>query len=148
MTEELAAAADFISIGTNDLTQYVLAADRGNAQVGSIYDPLHPAVVRLVHSAVAAARRRRTPVSACGELAADVRGVLLFVGMGVSELSVSPSAVPRTKALVRRFSAASAGALVEEVMKLQTGSAIAARLHTAAEELDVRTDAREARDAR
>lgn len=148
MAEELAAAADFISIGTNDLTQYVLAADRANASVGSIYDPLHPAVLRLVHAAVAAARRQRTPIAACGELAADARGVLLLVGMGVSELSVSPPAVPRIKALVRRLSAAGAGAVVEDVMTLQTPSAIAARLHTATAELDVRSDAREARDAR
>jgi phosphoenolpyruvate-protein phosphotransferase len=133
MADELAAAADFLSIGTNDLTQYVLAVDRGNADLAALYQPLHPAVIRLVRVAIAASIRRRTPVAVCGEAASDPRAVALFVGMGVRELSVHPSAVPGIKTQVRRLSTDAARALVEEVAALPTAAAVAARIEAAQE---------------
>jgi phosphotransferase system enzyme I (PtsI) len=133
MADELAAAADFLSLGTNDLTQYVLAVDRSNADLAALYQPLHPAVIRLVRAAIAASIRRRTPVAVCGEAASDPRAVPLFVGMGVRELSVHPSAVPAVKTQVRRLSTDVARALVEEIAALPTAAAVFARIEAAQE---------------
>jgi phosphoenolpyruvate-protein kinase (PTS system EI component) len=147
MADELAAAADFLSIGTNDLAQYVLAVDRENAQVASLYQPLHPAVLRLVRATMDAATNRRTPVCVCGEAAADSRAVPLFVGMSVTELSVRPSMVPRVKAQVRRMSAQAARALADEVVSLPTAAAVLARI-AAASEAETGIDVRETGYAR
>ena len=99
--EVLAAHADFFSLGTNDLTQYTLAAERGNAAVAALADPLHPAVLRLIErtARAAGAAGRRTAV--CGELAADPLAVALLLGLGVTELSLSPAQVPLVKQAVR-----------------------------------------------
>ena len=102
---------DFFSIGTNDLTQYALAAERGNASVAGIADPLDPGVLRLI-DAVCRAAEGRSLVSVCGELAADERAVPLLVGLGVRELSVAPSSVPGVKEAVRRISTAADADLV------------------------------------
>jgi len=102
MAEEVAAAADFLSIGTNDLAQYVLAADRDSAAMARYYQPLHPAVLRLVRDVIATATRQGKPVSVCGETAADPLAIPLFIGMGVTELSVPPAAVARVKVQVRQ----------------------------------------------
>jgi phosphoenolpyruvate-protein phosphotransferase/dihydroxyacetone kinase phosphotransfer subunit len=98
----LGAVVDFFSIGTNDLTQYTLAAERGNDAVASLADGLHPAVLRLIEMTAAAGAERSIPVGVCGELASDVAAVPLLLGLGVNELSVAPPAVPRVKAAVRR----------------------------------------------
>jgi phosphoenolpyruvate-protein kinase (PTS system EI component) len=95
---------DFLSIGTNDLTQYALAAERGNDGVAAVADPLDPGVLALV----AAAGRASTPVGLCGELAADELATGLLVGLGVRELSVVPAAVPLVKQAVREVDAGSA----------------------------------------
>ena len=147
MADELAAAADFLSIGTNDLAQYVLAADRHSPHMAAFYQPLHPAVLRLVRDVVAAATRRHRPVSVCGEAAAEPRAVPLFLGMGVTELSVRPSAVTRVKSQVRRIDAAAARALAEEVAALPTAVDVAARID-AASEREAGIDVREVRNAR
>ena len=84
--EELAATADFVSIGTNDLTQYVLAADRGNAHVEAMCDALSPAVLAALGLAVKGARKQGVPVSVCGEMAGDPLGAVLLVGLGVEGL--------------------------------------------------------------
>jgi multiphosphoryl transfer protein len=96
---------DVFSIGTNDLTQYTLAAERGNPAVAGLADPLDPAVLTLID---AVCRAGPTPVAVCGELAADEQATALLVGLGVRELSVAPAAVPRIKAHVRELSAATA----------------------------------------
>jgi phosphocarrier protein FPr len=96
---------DFLSIGTNDLTQYTLAAERGNPAVAAVADPLDPGVLRLV-DAVCRAAGERALVAVCGEAAADPLAAELLVGLGVRELSVAPAAVPGTKQLVREISAA------------------------------------------
>jgi phosphoenolpyruvate-protein phosphotransferase len=99
--DALALEADFFAIGTNDLTAYTLAVDRSEADVADLYDPVHPAVLRLVQFAIEAALRMRMPVSVCGELAAAPRMTPLLLGLGVRSLSMNASAVPRVKQIVR-----------------------------------------------
>jgi phosphotransferase system enzyme I (PtsI) len=89
--------ADFFAIGTNDLTMYTLAIDRGDEQVAGLYNPLHPAVLRLIQFSIEAALRARIPVSVCGEMAGDPRYTALFLGLGVRELSMSSLSLPRVK---------------------------------------------------
>ncbi len=99
--DALALDADFFAIGTNDLTMYALAVDRGGAEVSALYDPLHPGVLRLVRFAIEAALRRHIPVSVCGEMAANPRLAPLLLGMGLRSFSMNASAVPRVKQAVR-----------------------------------------------
>lgn len=114
--DALAAEADFFAIGTNDLIMYTLAIDRGDERVAHLFDPLHPAVLRLVHFAVDAALRRGKPVSVCGEMAGDPRYLPLFVGLGVRELSMSPKALPRVKQRLRRLDAAACAELAHAML--------------------------------
>jgi len=99
--DALALEADFFAIGTNDLTMYTLAVDRAESDVSSLYDPLHPAVLRLVQFATEAALRMRMPVSVCGEMAADPRLTPLLLGLGLRSFSMNAAAVPRVKQAVR-----------------------------------------------
>jgi len=99
--DALAAECDFFSIGTNDLTQYTLAVDRGNERVAHLYDPLHPAVLSLISRSVEAARVADIPISICGEMATNPLAVPLLVGLGINELSGTPSQVPLVKEIVR-----------------------------------------------
>jgi phosphotransferase system enzyme I (PtsI) len=98
--DSLARAADFFAIGTNDLTMYTLAIDRGEEQVAHLYNPLHPAVLRLIQFTIEAALRARIPISACGEMAGDPRFAALFLGLGVRELSMTANALPRVKSRI------------------------------------------------
>jgi len=97
----LARECDFFSIGTNDLTQYVLAADRGNERVAHLYNSLHPAVLSLINMSVRAANREGIPVSVCGEVATNPLAVPILIGLGIDELSGAPGAVPIVKEIVR-----------------------------------------------
>ncbi len=98
--DSLAQEADFFAIGTNDLTMYTLAIDRAEEQVADLYNPLHPAVLRLVQFSIEAALRARIPVSVCGEMAGDPRYTALFLGLGVRELSMTSNALPRVKSRI------------------------------------------------
>jgi phosphocarrier protein FPr len=100
----MAEQADFFSIGTNDLTQYTMAADRGNPGLASYHDALHPSVLRLISMVVDGARKHDRLVAVCGEAAADERAAAIFVGLGVKELSLSSSKIPHLKACLRRQS--------------------------------------------
>jgi phosphoenolpyruvate-protein phosphotransferase len=99
--DALALESDFFAIGTNDLTAHTLAVDRGESDVAEIYDPLHPAVLRLIQFATEAALRMRMPVSLCGEMAGEPRVTPLLLGLGLRAFSMNASAVPRVKQVVR-----------------------------------------------
>lgn len=103
LAEDLAREVDFFSIGTNDLTQYTLAAERGNQEVSGLYTPRHPAVLKLIRNTVEGAHKVGISVAVCGEFAADPEGSQILVDMGVDELSVNPIAIPRVKQNVRRL---------------------------------------------
>ena len=100
-----AAECDFFSIGTNDLTQYTLAVDRGNERVAHLYDGLHPSVLSLIDLSVKSAERAGIPISICGEMASNPLSIPILVGLGIGELSLVPSAVPFAKEIVRALDA-------------------------------------------
>ena len=99
--DALAHAADFFAIGTNDLTMYTLAIDRGDEQVAHLYNPLHPAVLRLIQFTTEAASRARIPLSLCGEMAGDPRYSALLLGLGIRDLSMAAASLPRVKQRIR-----------------------------------------------
>ncbi len=114
--DRYAAEVDFLSVGTNDLTQFTLAVDRGNDLVAGRYRELHPVVLRLVRETVEAGRRHGVPVSLCGEMAGNPRVAPLLVGLGLRELSASPSFLPDVKRAIRSTTLADAEALAEQAL--------------------------------
>ncbi|HEU5060529.1 MAG TPA: phosphoenolpyruvate--protein phosphotransferase [Kofleriaceae bacterium] len=127
LADQLATEADFLSIGTNDLTQYALAMDRTHPALAAMCDGLHPAVLRLVRDTVAGAARHRTWVGVCGALAGDLDAVPILVGLGVSELSVSPRAVPDVKARVRELDLAVCRREALALCEMTSAAAVRAR---------------------
>jgi phosphotransferase system enzyme I (PtsI) len=101
--DALAWRSDFFSIGTNDLTQYTLAIDRSDEAVAHLYNPLHPAVLRLIQFSAQAALRARIPVAICGEMAGDPRYTALLLGLGIRDLSMSASNIPMVKQRIREL---------------------------------------------
>ena len=120
----LAAEVDFFSLGTNDLTQYLFAADRTNPELAPLADSLHPSLLRMIDQVVKAAHRRHRWVGVCGEMASDLWAVPLLVGLGIDELSVHPPAVARIKAIVRSLDAAECGRAARAALKLDSGAAV------------------------
>ena len=118
---------DFFSIGTNDLIQYAIAVDRVNERIANLYEPTNPAVVRLLKMIADAAHENKIWVGVCGEMAADVALIPLLLGLGMDELSVGATSVPRVKAAVRNLALPECRSLVEEALKLQTASEILTR---------------------
>jgi phosphotransferase system enzyme I (PtsP) len=133
----LAERVDFLSIGTNDLTQYLLAADRNNAQVTTPYDSFHPAVLSAMDHVVKAAHLQGKPVSVCGEMAGDPAGALLLLGMGVDSLSMNPSSLSRVKLTIRSFAVQRARALLGSALRMEDGFAIHRLLNGALEEVAI-----------
>ncbi|WP_372621663.1 phosphoenolpyruvate--protein phosphotransferase [Falsiroseomonas sp.] len=115
--DAIALEADFFAIGTNDLAMYTLAVDRGDAEVAHLYDPLHPAVLRLVQFSTEAALRLRMPVSICGEMAGNPQLVPLLLGLGIRSLSMNASAVPRVKQAVRALDIGDCARFARRVME-------------------------------
>jgi phosphotransferase system enzyme I (PtsP) len=115
---ELAKRVDFFSIGTNDLTQYLLAVDRSNPLVQGRHDNLHPAVVHFVSDIVQRAHRQNKPVGVCGEMAGDPASALLLIGLGVDSLSMTPSSLPRVKWTLRSFTMQQARGLAGKALKI------------------------------
>ena len=135
----LAERVDFLSVGTNDLTQYLLAVDRNNAQVATPYDSLHPAVLNAIHHVIKGAHLQGKPVSVCGEMAGDPAGALLLLGMGVDALSMSPASLARVKLAIRSFTLQRARSLLDEALGMEDGFAIHRLLNGALEEAGVLT---------
>jgi phosphotransferase system, enzyme I, PtsP len=135
IADALAREADFFSIGTNDLTQYTLAVDRGNERVAHLYDPLHPAVLRLIDRTVRAARKANRPVSVCGEMASNPLAVPILVGLGIEELSGTAGAVPVVKEIVRALESSDAARDARHALEAGTAEEVhamaAARLRAA-----------------
>lgn len=132
LADQLAEHADFLSVGTNDLTQYTLAADRGNAAVAGLVDALHPAVLRLIRAAASGAQCHGRWLGVCGGLASDPRAAALLIGLGVTELSAVPAAVPAVKAAVRRATIASARALAERALAARSAAEVRALIEVVA----------------
>ncbi|MGH2524175.1 MAG: phosphoenolpyruvate--protein phosphotransferase, partial [Anaerolineales bacterium] len=123
-----AGEVDFFSIGTNDLTQYTLAAERGNAKVAALADAFHPAVLALIQQVAEAAHAQGKWVGVCGELAGDPLAVPLLVGLGVDELSMNPPAIPRAKQIVRALDYATAQTQAQAALALETPQAVRAAM--------------------
>jgi phosphoenolpyruvate-protein phosphotransferase (PTS system enzyme I) len=124
----LAKAADFLSIGTNDLVQYTLAVDRGNSRLARLYDPFHPAVLHLLATVMETGRRAGLEVSVCGELAADPMGAFLLIGMGADSLSVGPSSLAEIKKLIRTVHRSEAEKAVAEALSAADSMEVRAAL--------------------
>lgn len=125
---ELARYADFFSIGTNDLVQYTLAVDRGNARLASLYNPFHPSVVRLMERTAKAGRDAGIEVSVCGEMAGNPLGVFLLLGLGINAISVAPSALPEVKKIIRSVPAVDAREAVTRAVRAATAEEVIAIL--------------------
>ena len=126
----MAARVDFFSVGSNDLTQYLLAVDRNNSQVAGLYDALHPSVLRAIQHVIQEAHAVERSVSVCGEMAGDPVAALLLLAMGVDSLSMSAASLLRVKWVVRSFTQSQARKLLDEAWKLEEGSAVRALLNT------------------
>lgn len=129
--DAVAQRADFLSVGSNDLTQYLLAVDRNNSSVANLYDSLSPAVIHAIKLVVEGAARHQRPVSVCGEMAGDPRAVLLLLGLGIESLSMSSSSVSRIKWVIRNIERSQAQALLAEVLTMETAKEIRAYLDDA-----------------
>jgi phosphotransferase system enzyme I (PtsI) len=121
----LASRVDFFSIGTNDLIQYTLAVDRGNERVAYLYDPFHPAVLRLVRTTIANAHARGIPAGMCGEMAGDPLATVVLLGLGLDSFSMGPLGIPPIKRLVRAVGAMEAEDLVRSLLALPSGGEVA-----------------------
>ena len=117
LADKLAQHVDFFSIGTNDLAQYVLAVDRGNENISYLYNYFNPAVLKIINDVVCAAKKNNIWVGMCGEMAGDILATELLVGMGIDELSMSGSTIPKVKERITKINLASAQSLVAEVLQ-------------------------------
>jgi phosphotransferase system enzyme I (PtsI) len=127
IADALAAQSKFFSIGSNDLIQYTLAADRTNEKVSHLYEPTHPAIIRLIKMTIDAAHRHGIWVGVCGEVAGDPVLAPLLIGLGVDELSAAPPVVAQVKYMIRRLKLDEAQALAEFALKTELPSEIYAR---------------------
>jgi phosphoenolpyruvate-protein kinase (PTS system EI component) len=115
---------DFVSIGSNDLIQYVMAADRDNPKVAHLCEPFSPAIVRLLHQVIKACTEQGKPVTLCGEMAGRPRCFLPLFGMGLRRMSMSPAFVPTMKEMIRRVTQAQAREATERVLRMRTAGEV------------------------
>ena len=125
-SDVLAKETSFFSIGTNDLIQYALAVDRVNEKIAYLYEPAHPAVLRLIKTVIDNAHKENVWVGMCGEMAGDVTLTLVMLGLGLDEFSVSPIVVPEIKRIIRAARYEDAKKLAEKVLSVSTGKEVAA----------------------
>jgi phosphotransferase system enzyme I (PtsI) len=116
----MAREVDFFSIGTNDLIQYTLAADRTNEAVASLYSPGDPAVLRLIEMVVQAAHKNNVAVNVCGEMSGEPLYTMLLLGLGIRQLSITPHNIPEIKKVIRSITLDEATEVAREVMRLET----------------------------
>lgn len=128
MAKEFGEEVDFLSIGTNDLIQFLLAVDRGNEVISSQYDEFHPAVIRTIHHIIKYGQMGKAMVSMCGEMAADSVAIPLLVGMGLDSISASPSSIPYIKKIIRNISYEKTKELAEDCLKYTSADEIASRI--------------------
>ena len=117
ISDKLAEEVDFFSVGTNDLIQYTLAIDRVNEYVSFLYEPLHPAVIRLIKRVVDEAHAHRIEVALCGEMAGEPLYAPVLLGLGLDEISMNPYSIPRAKKVIRGLEHGYCRELLEEIMK-------------------------------
>ncbi len=133
----LAERVEFLSVGTNDLTQYLLAVDRGNGRVSGLYDSLHPVVIKAVKDVVESAHKLGRSVSVCGEMTSDPAAVVLLIGAGVDSLTTTASTVSYVKLVTRSVSRSEAGQLTQKVLGMPDGNAVRHLLRSVLEEVGV-----------
>ncbi|HZY41400.1 MAG TPA: putative PEP-binding protein, partial [Anaerolineae bacterium] len=124
LAHAFASEVDFFSIGTNDLTQYTLAAERGNAAVAHLQDALHPAVLIQIRQTVQAAESAGKWVGVCGELAGDPLAIPILIGLGVKELSMASGSIPEAKQIIRALDMLQAKSIAAQVLKLESAEAV------------------------
>ena len=120
----LARECNFFSIGTNDLIQYSLAIDRVNEKIAHLYEPTHPAIIRLLKQIVDAAHHAKIPVSICGEMAGDIALAPLLLGLGLDELSTSPGVVPQLNKVIRSMNQSDAIAIEQQALQSSSSEEI------------------------
>ncbi|MDF3055129.1 MAG: ptsP [Gammaproteobacteria bacterium] len=130
----LAKKVDFLSVGSNDLIQYLLAVDRNNSRVANLYDSLHPAVLRTLMQVVAGAHREGKKIGLCGEMSGDPAAVILLLAMGFDALSMNPNRLPRMKWVIRQFTIKRARQLLNEVLEMDDSVEIRGHMELALEE--------------
>jgi phosphotransferase system enzyme I (PtsP) len=126
--KDLAQRVDFLSVGSNDLTQYLLAVDRNNPRVADLYQAFHPGVLQALKRIVDDAKAEGKPVSVCGELAGNPMGAVLLMAMGYDCLSMNATNLPKVKSVLRGISREWAEKLLEEVITMESGEVIASTL--------------------
>ena len=134
LAREMAKRVDFISVGSNDLTQYLLAVDRNNARVSGLYDSLHPAMLRVLLKVVEGGHAAGVEVSICGEMVSDPLAVILLIAMGFDTLSMNSASLPRVKWIIRNFAIANARKILAEVLEFEHPAEIRFHLQKALEE--------------
>jgi phosphotransferase system enzyme I (PtsI) len=134
--EMIAAEVDFFSIGSNDLIQYTMAVDRVNEKVASLYEPTHPAILRLIRAVVEAAHNNGIWVGVCGEIAGEPLFAPLLVGMGIDELSMASSSLPRVKEVIRRLTFEEAQELAAASLHTNSGREVLAMLNALLQRVD------------
>jgi phosphotransferase system enzyme I (PtsI) len=130
MADLLAKEAAFFSIGTNDLIQYSLAVDRNNEHVANLYQPLHPAILRMLRHVIDSAKIANIDVGLCGEMGGDVRCAMLLIGLGLRRLSMSPRRIPEIKTWIRRLSVADLADLVARCLRHSTTGEVQAEVQS------------------
>ena len=135
MADLLAPEVDFFSLGTNDLTQYTLAVDRGNTRVAPLYDWLHPAVLRLVKMVIDGGHRAGKWVGMCGEMAGDRKAIPLLLGLGLDEFSANPAAIPAAKELIRKLDTAAMVGLAQRALNVATAAEVHALVERALDQV-------------
>ena len=124
LADMMAKEVDFFSIGTNDLIQYSLAVDRGNTQVAHLYQPLNPAIIRMIKHVADVARDHGLEISMCGEMAGDPVNMTILLGLGLDRFSVNPQSIPIIKSIIRLLNVEDARLFIKEVLKETTDTGV------------------------